>query len=1150
MAGGVLSPNFAFLAGELRLLAQYGSLAERYVFDDPNTALFKLRQFTEVLVNAAAVRSGLHLYGDESLARRMVLLRDRGVTTPRVNEVLHGLRTAGNRAVHEGHDRRRDALHQLKMARIAGLWWYRSFVDLHFRAGPFIAPSPPKDTTAELLSELAELRKAFESKKSEARAALQQLQVEAKARQTAQDTAEQTANKLLLVQEDYDAALQLLDEAAQPLLTADVRVDYEVPDEAIAEHLDEERRHFELEGKASASNAKEASTLLDGDLDEADTRKLIDAQLRAAGWEVDTVALAHARGTRPAKGRCLAIAEWPTARGPADYVLFVGLVPIAIVEAKRMSKNVQGVLSQARRYAEHFNDAEGVTLLDFPGQYVVPFAFATNGRPYLRQHLTASGIWFHDLRQPTNVPRALEAWYTPTGLMDLFDQDHQQADQDLKAEATEYLPLRYYQHEAVQAVEAAIAGGQRSILLAMATGTGKTRTCIALCYRLIKHKRFRRILFLVDRTSLGDQAGDSFEATKLEQRMSFSDICNLLRIETPFPEDETELHIATVQGMVHRLMGEGDGGESFNVDTYDCVVVDECHRGYNLDREMSEAEETFRSEAEYISKYRRVLDHFDAVKIGLTATPALHTTDIFGDPVYTYGYRKAVIDDYLVDHEPPVPIVTKLNQGGITWKQGEEIEVFKTRTKQVDLFRTPDEVSIEVAGFNTKVLTRKFNVAVAERLAELIDPTAPGKTLIFAATDEHADLLVEVLTDAFKDAAGGELDHDWVEKITGSVDRPRERIQHFKNEKRPSVVVTVDLLTTGIDVPDIDKIVFLRRVKSRILYEQMLGRATRLQPNLYGPNKRKEVFRVYDAVDLYAALEPYSSMKPVVTNPRIPFAQLIQEITTIEDDAARQEFKEQLVTKLQRKKQSLGGTNAQGFQARAGMDPDTLVTNLKAWSPAEAAAWFEEHPTLAAWLDEVQPPEGPVQLMSHHEDEVLEGEVFINGLKPEDYLEEFKAFVADAATQNRLAALKVVLTRPRELTRKDLRDLKLALDTEGYSEANLRTAWRETTNQDIAAGILGYIRQQALGSPLVPYKQRVDHAIEAVLASRKWTVPQRNWLTKIGAQLKAEEVVDREALDEGWFRAQGGYKRVNKIFKGAVDQVLGEVADHLWEDAG
>jgi type I restriction enzyme R subunit len=120
------------------------------------------------------------------------------------------------------------------------------------------------------------------------------------------------------------------------------------------------------------------------------------------------------------------------------------------------------------------------------------------------------------------------------------------------------------------------------------------------------------------------------------------------------------------------------------VDTYDCIVVDECHRGYALDRELSEAELTFRDEADYISKYRRVLDHFDAVKIGLTATPALHTVEIFGQPIYSYSYRQAVIDGWLVDHEPPLRIVTRLAEDGITWKRGEVIQTYLPFTGEID----------------------------------------------------------------------------------------------------------------------------------------------------------------------------------------------------------------------------------------------------------------------------------------------------------------------------------------------------------------------------------------------------------------------------------------------------------------------------------
>jgi type I restriction enzyme R subunit len=145
----------------------------------------------------------------------------------------------------------------------------------------------------------------------------------------------------------------------------------------------------------------------------------------------------------------------------------------------------------------------------------------------------------------------------------------------------------------------------------------------------------------------------------------------------------------------------------------------------------------------------------------------------------------------------------------------------------------------------------------------------------------------------------------------------------------------------------------------------------------------------------------------------------------------------------------------------------------------------------------------------------------------------------------------VVLTRPRELTRKQLRELALALDEGGYTEQNLRTAWRDATNQDIAATIVGYIRQAALGEPLLPYEERVQRAVKRILAGRAWTQPQRQWLERIGQQMIRETLVDRDALDAGQFRAAaGGFRRLNKIFDDRLDQVLGELHDEVWRDAG
>jgi hypothetical protein len=157
-------------------------------------------------------------------------------------------------------------------------------------------------------------------------------------------------------------------------------------------------------------------------------------------------------------------------------------------------------------------------------------------------------------------------------------------------------------------------------------------------------------------------------------------------------------------------------------------------RRYLLDREMSDSQLSFRSQDDYISKYRRVLDYFDAVKIGLTATPALHTTDIFGPPIYRHSYREAAIDGYLVDHEPPVRIETGLAKAGIKFAKNERIELLNTLTGAVDLAFAPDEIRFDVEQFNKKVVTEAFNQVVAEELTKHIDPALPGKTLIFAAT--------------------------------------------------------------------------------------------------------------------------------------------------------------------------------------------------------------------------------------------------------------------------------------------------------------------------------------------------------------------------------------------------------------------------------
>lgn len=1108
-----VSPNFAFLKVHDLQLVRLGSQAEQYFSGDPNICLIKLRQFGELLAQLVAASAGLYDTPEESQIDLLRRLDSRGAVSGEVLNLFHELRKAGNRAVHNFEGEHRIALSNLKYARLLGIWFHRSYGRKpDFKAGSFVPPADPAQESTALKEELDRLRAEVTAQRTSTEAALTAAAEEAELRQLAEE---------------------LLQEA-----------------EARAEEI--ELKLAGIQAAATAAPQQEvqrviASAQASGfhlDLDERETRRLIDEQLRAAGWEVDTEEIRYSRGVRPQKGRYLAIAEWPTDSGPADYALFAGLQVIGVVEAKRKSKDVASDVVQAKRYSRGFRLHGDATFIGGPwGEQRVPFVFATNGREFLEQLRTKSGIWFCDVRRSQNLSRPLKNWYSPADLIDTLRQDIEEATKRLAEESFEYnFHLRPYQKKAIQAVEAALAEDARTLLLAMATGTGKTKTSIALVYRLLKTKRFRRILFLVDRSALGEQAGDAFKDTRMESLQTFADIFDIKELKDTEPDRDTKVHIATIQGMVKRLLYPSDNAATLTAGQYDCIIVDECHRGYLLDREMSEAELTFRDLNDYISKYRRVLDFFDAVKIGLTATPALHTSEIFGDPVFRYSYREAVIDGWLIDHEPPVRITTALSEDGITWKAGEEVGVYDTVSGQLDLIHAPDEIHIEVEQFNRRVITESFNRVVCEQLAQYIDPELPEKTLIFCVTDNHADIVVDQLRQGLSEQYGG-VDDDEVMKITGKADKSMALIRRFKNEASPRIAVTVDLLTTGIDVPAICNIVFIRRVNSRILYEQMVGRATRLCPDI-----GKEVFRVFDAVNLYENIAPVSTMKPVVVNPKISFEQLVTELDTVTETQAVGEIVDQLVAKLQRKQRHLSETQTEVIERLAGVPISDVAQHLRDASPEAAAEWLKARRQIAQMLDQRDGGRVPV-LISNHPDELRRVEYgYGSAARPEDYLDSFAAFLRE--NMNKLPALLVVTQRPRELTREQLKELRLALDLEGFTAINLQAAWRETTNGDIAASIIGFIRKAALGDALIPYSDRVDAAVKKILASRAWTPPQRRWLERIGKQLKVEYIVDREALDEGAFKTQGGFKRINKVFDGRLEAILADINESLWQKAG
>lgn len=1166
--------NFGFLDEYSPLLSDLGATAERVFCFDPPSCVIKLRLLAEALAQEVALRIGVP--PQQTQADLLRAIDARFNLDPQIRDMFHVLRKTGNSAAHELRNRigYREGLEAIKMAREVAVWFHRTFGNQPgFKPGPLVLPDDPSKTLLELQSQISQLNAQL-------------------------DEAHSVHNQ------QAELTRLLADEAEQERVLK-ARTEEE---RAIYEQLAEEasRRYGELKEAfdrklASAPAAPDTATLSDlarrsaeaarkVELDEAGTRVLIDEQLRDMGWEVDTVKLDYRKGARPEPGRNMAIAEWPVrnAKGQskrADYVLFCGTRPMAIVEAKRYGNDVADDLRQAEEYAvglmlaevegRQLGEANAAYLNSWAGlngeRYLVPFVYASNARPWLQQLQTKSGIWFRDLREVTNHGRPLMNWHKPEELLALVAQDSHKAEQALLDEAFDYLKLRDYQERAIQQVEGALAEDRRSVLLAMATGTGKTKTVIGLIYRLLKAKRFERILFLVDRSSLGTQAQDAFKEFRLEGDMLFSSIYDVKELEYKVPDSKTRVHVATVQAMVKRI---SDSDDPMPIRRYDCIVVDEAHRGYVLDRGMSEGEMVMRDELDYISSYRRVLDYFDAVRIGLTATPALHTIEIFGRPVFTYSYAEAVVDGYLVDHEPPTSFETELMKNQIRFEKGSEVETV-TLDGEVDTETLADALVFEVDAFNRAVVNENYSRVIVEKMVkDYLDPASPEKTLVFCVNDTHADLVVNLFKKALEDFHGPQPD-GIVQKITGAVRDPVGAIRQFRTQAYPKIVTTVDLLTTGVDVPAVTNLLFMRRVRSRILYEQMKGRATRLCEEF-----QKDTFRIYDAVRLFQALSAVDTMLPTTRQPSQKLESLMEELQDSRSDelAGQVANKENathadqvlvaILARLQRLQRRVkkAGQREEVQTALAKLDQSLvaggapaladLVPHLKNHGPKAAREMFKVAPKLLERLAELAETVGLREKLyiSTHPDKLIGVTIGYGKDKdgkpitqPQDYLEHFNDFIRN--NLNQVAALQIIATKPQSLTRTDLRALATMLEDAGFGEAKLQKAWHDADNVSIAATLVGFVRKAALGDALESFDKRVDRAIGVILKARKFSPNQENALRFIADRVKHAVVIDDELWRSSPVRDRYGARpleRLNRMFDGEFKPIIDQFADQLW----
>ena len=1172
------SPNFNFLKTSPHLL-RLAAEAESLCLTTPDLALTRMRQLMECILTDLSDAS--------SIADKVNDLKYRKIISEQLAGIMHRLRKLSNVAVHEATATQSDSLFGLQLLRTIAIWNCK-LTNRNFSPRPFVPPQANVNDSAKLKAEIESLNKQLYEQRQATRAAQQIATDSIKAKQQIQSEARAQY-------QDLEAALSLAEESEGKFNNAHDEFHAKLKASKLQDNYQPLSETLTKESIAAAQKIVDLNT------DENTTRKLIDKLLIDAGWLADSESLRYSKGSRPKHGVNQAIAEYPTKSGPADYILFIGLTPIAAIEAKRKNINVAGNIHQAERYSRDFTQSDSATpayshidglTVPWPdqanGHYHLPFAYSCNSKPYNAQLREKSGTWFRDLRHPSNLAKPLRNFHSPEGLLDLLKRDNQLANKKLQQEDFAYLKLRDYQIKAIRKVEDTLAttptqpnGTPTNCLLAMATGTGKTRTIIGLIYRFLKTERFKRILFLVDRTALGDQALESFHEAPLEQNQTLSTIYNIAKLGDMAAEAEDRIQVATVQAMVQRIFNNDSAP---NIDTYDCIIVDEAHRGYALDQEMTESALIHHDPARYLSSYRRVLDYFDAVKIGLTATPAKHTSEIFGKPIYTYSYREAVADDWLIDHEPPIRYETELSANGITFEKGDQVSVINAATKEVELAELEDNVHYKVESFNRQVITEPFNRVICEQLAQEFDPNGDEKVLIFCATDIHADMVKNLLDKEFKKLYDTSYNELAVRKITGKSDKVNKLIKRYKNERLPTIAITVDLLTTGIDVPKISHLVFLRRVRSPILYEQMIGRATRRCDEI-----GKTTFKIYDPVDIYASLQSVSTMKPLVKRANISLHDLITELkdprthtvnhrysltseaeqesdttetTPTERTPQQSEHAQDTLNEINQKlmrvfrKAEKKAENNPALKTQLtdleelwGVAPAKLHTHLHSLGPVAAANFFGQHPTIDKNIDTIQKQIGTYQfpIISDIEDKFVSRLQETEGFnRPEDYLESFNQWIKDHL--NEYAALTACVTAPRNLTRKQLKEIKLLLDQHGFSQANLATAWRNQTNQEIAASIIGYIRQAALGEPLVSFEDRVKKAMTHVYSLSSWTSVQRKWLDRLAKQLTYEVIIDPDFVDQA-FSEDGGAARLDGLLSKQLDSVLNTLSENLWHSA-
>ncbi|MBL7936043.1 MAG: DEAD/DEAH box helicase family protein [Bacteroidia bacterium] len=923
-------------------------------------------------------------------------------------------------------------------------------------------------------------------------------------------------------------------------------------------------------------------------------RDHIDKQLLACGWLIQ-----DKKKLNLAAGLGIAVREYQTDIGPADYVLFVDKKAVGIIEAKREEEGVR--LSTVEEQSVQYAHAKLRLLNNDP----LPFVYESTGE------ITR----FTDYRDPKPRARQVFTFHRPETFAKWIKDDKtlRARLQDIPALPIE--GLRDCQVTAITNLEKSFKEQRPKALIQMATGSGKTFTAITFIYRLLKFAKAKRILFLVDTKNLGEQAEAEFRSyTANDDNRLFTELYGITRLSSSFIPNDSQVYISTIQRM-YSILKETELDESaeeenpnetrfeakepipvsYNekvpIEFFDFVVIDECHRSiYNL--------------------WKQVLDYFDVFQVGLTATPDNRTFGYFNQNlVCDYGYEKAVIDGVLVPYNV-FTIETEITKNGNIIKLGEKVDKRERLTRKrfwealdEDEVYSGKQLDKDIVNPSTiRTIIRAVKDNLPSMFPDRYTPSPEGegrdeafevpKMLIFAKTDSHAEDIIEIVREEF-----GE-ENKFCKKITyRSEEDPKSVLQQFRNDYYPRIAVTVDMIATGTDIRPLEVLLFMRDVKSRSYYEQMKGRGTRTctveelkAKGTPSAKYSKDHFVIIDAIGVESSQKTDS--RPLEKAPGVSLKDVLQSIavgntsedmlSTLANRLIRLDKQLSEKDKLKFAEQANGFTiNHVVKQLLHAYDPDvilnleiriknenkgaspheieTAITKGKQELIEEAVAVFH-NPDLREFIVDIRKKYDQIIDVVNIDTITNIGWIKDQAASSTNTINDFKTWIE--TNKDEITALQIFYAqdfRHRTFTYKMIKDLCDTLKTQKPLLAPL-TVWKAYEQLEKANGsakneliaLVSLIRRViGIDSTLTAYDKTVDKNFADWVWKKqagnapKFSEEQMQWLRMMKDYIANSFNLEKDDFDLSPFNAQGGLSKLWQLFGEQSDEIISELNEVL-----